>query len=150
MQTVTSNLAEPIRGKTTHIRRWFRDLLEHFPTSNVKIGGTVCKLYQIYHFWKFVVVKSLMHAQDNWFFYFNGIVCWNVLNTMQPDGAKLVKKLRRYYRKTERKWEKIEFLPKIRLCLRGCKASFYRKTTWQAFILHPKMSFQPRADPEPS
>jgi len=30
--------------------RWFRDLLEHFPTSNVKIGGKVCQLYQIHHF----------------------------------------------------------------------------------------------------
>jgi len=59
MQTMASNLAKPKRGKTTHIGRWFRDLLEDFPTSNVKIGGIVCNLYQIYHFWTFFVIKSL-------------------------------------------------------------------------------------------
>jgi len=40
MQTMAPTLAKPKTGKTTHIRRCFRDLLEHFPTSNVKIGGT--------------------------------------------------------------------------------------------------------------
>jgi len=61
MLTMTSTLAKPKRGKATHNRRWFRDLLGHFPNSNVKIGGTVCKLYQIYHFWTFFVIKSLKH-----------------------------------------------------------------------------------------
>jgi len=50
MQTTASNLAKPKRGETTRIRQCFWDLLEHFPTSNVKIGGTVCKLCQIYHY----------------------------------------------------------------------------------------------------
>jgi len=36
---------------------------------------------------------------------------------------------------------KIDFLLKIRPCLRVCKASLYRKTTWQAFIFHQKKSF---------
>ena len=36
---------------------------------------------------------------------------------------------------------KIEFLRKIRPCSLGCKASFYRKTTWPAFIFHLKKSF---------
>jgi len=61
MQTTASNLAKTKRGKTTPIRRCFRDSLEHFPTTNVKIGVTVCKLYQIYHFLAFFVVKSLKH-----------------------------------------------------------------------------------------
>jgi len=61
MQTMASNLAKPKKGKTTHIGRWFRDLLEQFTTSNVKIGVTVCKFYQIYHFLAFFVVKSLKH-----------------------------------------------------------------------------------------
>jgi len=58
MQTRAPNLVKPKRCKTTHIRRWFSDLWEHFRTSNVKIRGTVCKLYQ---FWTFFVVKSLKH-----------------------------------------------------------------------------------------
>jgi len=70
------------------------------------------------------------------------IVRLNVLNTMQPKGAKSVEKLRGYYRKTEKKSEKIEFLRKIRPRLRGCKASFYRKTTWQTFIFHQEKSFK--------
>jgi len=50
MQTMAPNLAKPKKGKTTHNRRYFRELLEHFPTSNVKIGGTACKLCQTKHF----------------------------------------------------------------------------------------------------
>jgi len=64
---------------------------------------------------------------------------------MQPTGAKSVEKLRRYYRKTENKSEKIEFLREIRPCSRGYKAPFYRKTTWQAFIFHEKKSFTQHA-----
>jgi len=71
-----------------------------------------------------------------------GILFWNVLNTMQHKGGKSVEKLRRYYRKTDKKPEKIEFLRKIRPCLRECKASLYRKTTWQAFISHQKKTFK--------
>jgi len=71
----------------------------------------------------------------------NGIVRWNILNTMQPKRAKSVEKLRGY-RKTEKKSEKIEFLRKIRPCSRGCKASFYRKTTRQVFIFHQKETFK--------
>ena len=48
------------------------------------------------------------------------------------------------HRKTDKKSEKIEFLRKIRPYLRGggCKASFYRKSTWQAFIPHQTKSFK--------
>ena len=34
------------------------------------------------------------------------------------------------------------FLRKIRPCSRGCKASFYLKTIWQAFIFQQKKSFK--------
>jgi len=60
---------------------------------------------------------------------------------MQPKGAKSVGKLRRY-RKTDKKTENIDFLRKIRPRSWGCKASFYRKTTWQAFIFYKKKSFK--------
>jgi len=73
----------------------------------MKIGGTVSKLYQIYHFWTFFVIKSLKHKIYD--FFKKGIVCWNVLYTMQRKGAKSVEKLRRYYRKTEKKSEKSFF-----------------------------------------
>jgi len=70
---------------------------------------------------------------------------------MRPKRAKSVEKLCRYYRKTEKKsknGEKVDFFKnlficvKFDLCSRGCKASFYRKTTWQAFIFHQKKSFK--------
>ena len=67
MITTAFDLAKPKRGKTTLIRRWSRDILVHFPNSNVKIGGTVCKLYQIYHIWTFFVIKSLKHKITDFF-----------------------------------------------------------------------------------
>jgi len=42
-----------------------------------------------------------------------GFVRWNVMNTLQPEGAKSAEKLQRYYRITDKKSEKIEFLRKI-------------------------------------
>jgi len=123
------NLAKPKRGKTAHIRRYFRDLPEHFPTSDVKIGGTVCKLCHIYHFRTLSCRKSVK-TQDVWVFFKEELFFWNVLNTMRPEGAKSVEKSRKYYRKTEKK----SFLRKIWLCSRGCKASFYLITTWQALV----------------
>jgi len=141
MQTMASNLAKPKRGETTHIRRCFWDFLKHFPTSNVKSGGTVCKLGQIYHFFNVFcrkIVKNTRHLT----FFEKDIICRNVLNTMWPIGAKSVEKLRRSYLKTEKKSEKSIFRVKFDLWLRGCKASFYRKTTWQAFIFYQKKSFK--------
>jgi len=44
------------------------ELLEHLPTSNVKIGSTVSRLYQIYQFCTFFVVKSLKHKIFDFFF----------------------------------------------------------------------------------
>jgi len=43
--------------------------------------------------------------------------------------------------KRRKSW-KIEFLRKIRSYRWGCKASFHRKTNWQAFIFHQKKSFK--------
>jgi len=66
---------------------------------------------------------------------------------MQPKGAKSVGKLRKYYRNVG--GEKKDLLREIRPCSRGCKASFYRKTTWQAFIFPQKKSFkQHTSEPE--
>ena len=61
---------------------------------------------------------------------------------MQPKGAKSVEKFRRYLlKKNEKKSGKIEFLRKVRpACSQGYKASFYRKTTREAFIFHQKKS----------
>ena len=138
MQTMASNLAKPKRGKTTHIRRWFRDLLEHFPTSNVKIGGTVGKLCQIYHFWAFFVVKSL--KQDNWIFFKK-----ELLECPEHNATKRGKvgwKMSEILPKNGQKVGKFEFLRESRPCFGGCKAQFYRQTTWQAFIFHQKKSFK--------
>jgi len=47
--------------------------------------------------------RKIVNTQENCFFLKKGIVPWNVLNTMQRNGAKSVEKLRRHYRKTEKK-----------------------------------------------
>jgi len=91
-------------------------------------------------FWAFSVVKSFKHKIFD--FFLKGIVRWTVLNTMQLKGAKSVEKLQKYYRKTDKKSEKIEYLRKIRPYLWGCRASFYRKTTWQVLIFYQKKSFK--------
>jgi len=62
---------------------------------------------------------------------------------MRRKRAKSIENLRRLSKNGE--VEKIEFLRKIRPYSRGCKASFYRKTTWQAFIFHRKKSFNQHA-----
>jgi len=60
-------------------------------------------------------------------FFFKGIVRWNVLNTMQPKGAKSAEKLRRYYRNTEKKSEKSSFCVNFDLVREGARLHFTAK-----------------------
>jgi len=116
---------ETKRGKTTHIRRWFRDLLEHFPTSDVKIWGTVSKLCQIHHFWTFFVVRSLKHKiiefkKKELFVGMSWTQCnLNVQNRSRNFGDIIEKRRKRR--------KKIEFLRKIRPCSQGARLHFIAK-----------------------
>jgi len=63
--------------------------------------------------------RKIVKTQYTWLFKKKGIVRWNVLNTMQPEGVKSVEKLRRYYQKTEKKSEKSSFCVKFDLVCGG-------------------------------
>jgi len=86
--------------------------------------------------------RNIVKTQDNLLFLKKGIVRWDVLSTMQPKEAKSVEKLRRYYRKTEKKSEKSSFCVDSTLFAGVHKASFNRKTTGLAFIFYQKKSFK--------
>jgi len=112
-----------MRGCTPFWFRQIRGRSLHYNTQRCVIFGK----FQRANFAFLDVFRRKTVKHKIFEFFLIGIVCWNVLNTMRPIGAKPVEKLRRYYRKTEKKSENRFFCVKSDLVRGGARLHFISK-----------------------